>query len=465
MGAGAQTLPRSIRLRGDLRLQEADGSLLGHDAVLHCDGKHYTLSPRLTELVRLIQQHDDLQQLTGRANAQWGTTFDAEALWQLIEGHLGHFLRCECEQGAGGPQVAACDEASADTRRRAPQSAIGGPELWLNVVVMPERWVRAVVPRLYWLLSAPVVWVGSLAAAACLLWAYVDGFAFTRGLRAEYIFYGYAQVALIALWHELGHATAYRRFFGTSGPIYLGLYYVLPAMYVRVPDSYGGRLRHRLWVDLGGVYFQWLLFIPLCLAYGVGVLPRPLYLVGVTVNGLMILLNVNPLLKFDGYWLLTNVLGVHNLSKNANRSLLRVLGLGDDDAGTIARMAQARRWIVPFLALFAALRGVFLGGFVLFIAVQLPDGLQAARAKCLRLGAIVERMVEQGVDVPLLAMALGEVFQLAMLGLMLRIVFNVVWPALRLLGRWCARRTMGFPGAPGATRAELESPAALKVDP
>lgn len=118
---------------------------------------------------------------------------------------------------------------------------------------------------------------------------------------------------LSGLIHELGHTTACRSFACPHGGIGVGLYYIFPAWYADVTNAWQLPRRQRAVVDLGGVYFQSIMLIAIdayALASG-----NPLALKLVWLITFAMLFTLNPVFKFDGYWLLSDLSGLHNLHK------------------------------------------------------------------------------------------------------------------------------------------------------
>src|SRR5204863_6408783 len=100
------------------------------------------------------------------------------------------------------------------------------------------------------------------------------------------------------------------------------IYYVLPAFYCNVTDIYRiGRKHQRLWVIFAGIYWQlvvstlsgllWLLATPYTLLADLSLL----VFIGGSFN---ILINCNPLIKLDGYYALSQALGVVNLQARSS---------------------------------------------------------------------------------------------------------------------------------------------------
>lgn len=151
--------------------------------------------------------------------------------------------------------------------------------------------------------------------------------------------YGIAAILGITLTitalHEFAHGLACKHFGGDVREMgVLLIYYVLPAFYCNVTDIYRmGRKHERMWVIFAGIYWQllvsalggllWLIATPYTLLADLSLL----VFIGGSFN---ILINCNPLIKLDGYYALSQALGVVNLqgrSSDYARSLFaRLLG-------------------------------------------------------------------------------------------------------------------------------------------
>lgn len=192
-----------------------------------------------------------------------------------------------------------------------------------------EKTIRPISDRLQILYARPVV---IFVCAAFLVAEYLM---FTHSLRAirhpinlRDLVLGYIAVLGVTLWHELGHASACRRFDCPHGDIGFGLYFIYPAFYTDVTKVWRLPRLKRAVVDLGGVYFQAMIFIVLTpfvmLTHDIFAL-RLLW----GIN-LMMFFTLNPIFKMDGYWLLSDLSGLSNLHEqmgetwvNLGRKLLR----------------------------------------------------------------------------------------------------------------------------------------------
>lgn len=119
--------------------------------------------------------------------------------------------------------------------------------------------------------------------------------------------------------HELGHASACARFGASPGEIGVVMFFVYPSFYSDVNAAWKLKRWQRVVVDLGGIYFQLLFGCACLLAYQLTGWP-PLRGTLLLIAG-SCLFSLNPLLKFDGYWVVADALGVTNLSRQPARLL------------------------------------------------------------------------------------------------------------------------------------------------
>jgi putative peptide zinc metalloprotease protein len=129
-------------------------------------------------------------------------------------------------------------------------------------------------------------------------------------------------ILLSSLAHEAGHTTASIRYGAPAGEIGFGLYLVYPVFYSDVSAAWTLSRRRRVVVDIAGVYFQ-LLFVACYLLVFRFTGWEVARLAGMGALLLAVFALV-PIFKFDGYWLLSDGLGVPNLSGQVRRSARHV---------------------------------------------------------------------------------------------------------------------------------------------
>ena len=124
-------------------------------------------------------------------------------------------------------------------------------------------------------------------------------------------------------FHEIGHAAACRYGGATPGAMGMGLYLVWPAFYTDVTDAYRLPRRDRLRVDLGGLYFNAIVAVvtaAVWLAWRVDAL-----LLLVALQLLMMVKNLSPVIRSDGYHILADATGVPDLYAHIGPTLRRLL--------------------------------------------------------------------------------------------------------------------------------------------
>ena len=121
----------------------------------------------------------------------------------------------------------------------------------------------------------------------------------------------YALMIISVLWHELGHAAACRYGGATPGRIGFGIYVVWPAFFTDVTDALTLGKAGRVRTDLGGLYFNILFSLA---TGGVYFLTgfEPL-LVLIVMQHLIMLYNLMPFLRLDGYHAISDITGIPDL--------------------------------------------------------------------------------------------------------------------------------------------------------
>ena len=122
-----------------------------------------------------------------------------------------------------------------------------------------------------------------------------------------------------SLIHEMGHAAACRYYNVQHGGIGFGLYVNIPVFYTDVSRIWKLSRGQRCVVNLAGIYFQAILLLPFLIAYSFTYSDLVKYVV--FVANLNFFVTLNPFFKFDGYWLMTDLLGIPNLRKRSNECI------------------------------------------------------------------------------------------------------------------------------------------------
>lgn len=122
-------------------------------------------------------------------------------------------------------------------------------------------------------------------------------------------------------FHEFGHALTLKHYGGEIRSMGFSLFYFSPAFYVDISDSYLLPRRERMWVTFAGTYselvvcslasFIWFFAVPGTLLYEFSF--QLILFTGFS----SFLINMNPLIKLDGYFALMDVLGIPDLREES----------------------------------------------------------------------------------------------------------------------------------------------------
>lgn len=123
--------------------------------------------------------------------------------------------------------------------------------------------------------------------------------------------------------HELGHALACRRYDVRCHEIGILWLFMLPCLYCDVSDSWRLSSRwQRMVIGLAGVYVECMLAVVAYAAWGwavPGTFKSVMWLTAVSASLGTLMINANPLLRYDGYFVLSDLIGWPNLWQEATQ--------------------------------------------------------------------------------------------------------------------------------------------------
>lgn len=256
----------------------------------------------------------------------------------------------------------------------------------------PERTLARLYPLMKWLFGPAGVCMGlSLVGVTWIVLAvHIDDF--DRELPAVAQFFGWPNLAWLWLTlgvakvlHELGHGLACRRMGGECHEIGMAFLMFSPCLYCDVSDSWMLPQKwRRIAVAAAGMYVELLIsavaiFVWRCTQPGlVHFLALQTFLVTTFTT---VMLNANPLLQFDGYYILGDLLEVPNLRIKSDRLLGQIVarfGFGLEWPADPFMPQGGRFWFVLYAVASAIYRATLLFSiaFVLYELLR-PIGLQA----------------------------------------------------------------------------------------
>lgn len=118
---------------------------------------------------------------------------------------------------------------------------------------------------------------------------------------------------IIIFLHEFGHATACKKLGAEPGTIGFGFYLLSPVMFADVSDTWKLKREERVYVNFAGLYIEILTALLLAIIYIFTKQISLLILCSIILFSFII--NLNPLLRYDGYWILSDITNTPNLRK------------------------------------------------------------------------------------------------------------------------------------------------------
>jgi multidrug resistance efflux pump len=177
----------------------------------------------------------------------------------------------------------------------------------------------------------------------------------------------------LASAHELAHGLTCKRFGGEVHELGFLLIYFTPSFYTNVSDAWlFPEKAKRLWVGFAGPYFEVFLWALATLAWRVTDVDTWINyaaLLVMTLSGVKTLFNLNPFIKLDGYYLLSDYLELPNLRKRSFRYVGRVVKrLTGRRERIVAEVSARERWIYLAYGLVGSVTSLTILGYVVVTA-------------------------------------------------------------------------------------------------
>ena len=199
----------------------------------------------------------------------------------------------------------------------------------------PEKILNAILPWFGWIFTVPALIFFALflgSAALLLATQYETVYAklptFQQFFAADRWLILACTMAIVKVLHEFGHGLSCKKFGGECHEIGFMLLVFTPCLYCNVSDSWMLPNKwKRVWIGAAGIYVEMILA---SIATYVWWFTEP----GTTINDLClnmmflnvvstVLVNGNPLLRFDGYYILMDALEIPNLRQKSTEVLKR----------------------------------------------------------------------------------------------------------------------------------------------
>ncbi len=203
---------------------------------------------------------------------------------------------------------------------------LNGSLLYLRFRLFDPTWIfDRLQPRIRFLFSPFFVAFSALAILLATDTAVVNASDLTRDIYGLfdvsnlplYLFFTFLTVGL----HEFAHGLTCRHFGGEVHELGFLLMYFQPALYCNISDAWlFPEKSKRLWVSFAGPYFElfiWALATLIWHTTESGSLLNQSTAMIIAISGIKTLMNFNPFIKLDGYYMLSDFLEIPNLQQRS----------------------------------------------------------------------------------------------------------------------------------------------------
>nr|GAJ37035.1 hypothetical protein BDOA9_0162530 [Bradyrhizobium sp. DOA9] len=246
----------------------------------------------------------------------------------------------------------------------------------------PDNFLRVTMPlvRPFFSVVGATIYVAFIAYG-CILWGQhwpeLTANIADRVLATESLFLLAISYPVVKALHELGHAYAIKRYGGHVHEIGVMLLVFMPVPYVDGSDSAAFQDKwQRALVGAAGILVE-LFLATLAMVLWVnseeGVFRALMFSVMLIGGVSTVLFNGNPLLRFDGYYVLSDILEIPNLGSRSNQYLgylIKRYAFGIADAQSPETATGERFWLFSYSLASFAYRLVVTFAIVVLVANQ-----------------------------------------------------------------------------------------------
>ena len=248
----------------------------------------------------------------------------------------------------------------------------------------PDRFLSRVAPFIKPLLGpgAFALWllvVGIGMFTAGMHWTDLSQDFFDQALAPQNILLLWLLFPVLKIAHELGHGLVTKAFGGEVHELGVMIMVFTPVPYVEASAAWAFRSKwQRILVGAAGMMVE-LVLASIALAIWLHTEPGRAHLLAyntiLIAGASTVLFNANPLLRFDGYYMLMDFLEIPNLKSRANRYFEYVSEryvLAQQDAQLPTATPGERTWFVLYGVASAAYRVLVVVGILFFLGDRFP---------------------------------------------------------------------------------------------
>jgi putative peptide zinc metalloprotease protein len=343
----------------------------------HQSGRFHRVSPAANLMICLMDGRrtlDEIWDLVGSRMPDHPPTQD-ETIRLLAELHSADLLT-----GDAPPDVGEIADRSQQQASRRMMQRLRSPLSMRFPLLDPDGFLSATLPLVRPLFTrlgfiAWLLLIGTGVVLAVLHWPELTADVGDRVLVAHNLVLLALAYPVVKAFHELGHGYATKAWGGEVHEFGVMLLVLIPMPYVDASASMAFREKWRRMVVGGaGIMVELALAAVAIIVWAAaepGVI-RALAFNVMLIGGVSTLLfNGNPLLRYDGYYILSDLIEIPNLATRANRYFFYLMErhlFGIDWVENPATAASERKWLFAYAVLAFLYRIVLVVGIAFFVA-------------------------------------------------------------------------------------------------
>jgi putative peptide zinc metalloprotease protein len=314
-------------LREDLQIVRGGTGLSGEPVWIVLDpirNRFFRITFEMFQLLSLWNVARSMRSLLQAVHAQFGRTPEQEEVYAAIRMLEASFFVHEPASGTWRALHASA------TRRHSLFMRLIHNYLFFRIpLVRPDRFIRKTAPYVA-IVFSPGFQIFTVIAAILGLYLVSrqwDAFTgtFPYVFTPEGIVVSVLSVGFIKSMHELGHAYVARRHGCRVPTMGIAFMVLVPLLYTDVSDAWRLKSRfQRLRIDMAGVLTEIHIAVFALLLWVFlpdGPFRSAAFVLAATGWVLSLIVNLNPFMRFDGYYIFADLLGVENLQPRAFRHL------------------------------------------------------------------------------------------------------------------------------------------------
>ena len=185
----------------------------------------------------------------------------------------------------------------------------------------------------------------------------------------------YLGLVLVKILHEFGHTLVCKRFGGEVHTMGVMLIVFAPLPYMDATSSWGFRnRRQRILVAASGMFYEFFAAAGAALVWansGPGAIHSLALNIMIVASISTLVFNANPLLRYDGYYILSDLLDIPNLQSRSVAQLTHLVEFylfGNTQSTSPTDSGREASWLTIYGILSGLYRILIYGGIILFVA-------------------------------------------------------------------------------------------------